>query len=197
MPTKQPNQSRNLTSALGDVPAQLTVYGVWLTGILIGIVLMLIVVLPGTLSNSKVTPSNLASADSTDSNQINVNKDGNGNVIDYNKAAAAGKQLFTTKCQICHQQGGTSAAGLGPRLDRSFNARDASYIHSIVRNGAYGNYSPVVYNGNPQVGMPFFKKTDDGVYTYYITDEELSKVIIYLRTIQQAPRGPVPVIPKS
>jgi len=157
---------------------------------------MLILVLPATLSNSKITPANLASADSTDSNQINVNKDGNGNVIDYNKAAVAGKQLFNIKCAVCHQQGGTSAAGLGPRLDRSFNARDASYVHTIVRNGAYGNYSPVVYNGNPQVGMPHFNKEDDGVYTYFISDSDLSKVIIYLRSIQLAPRGPVPVVPK-
>jgi mono/diheme cytochrome c family protein len=189
MPTRQPNQSRNLTAVLGDTPVQLTVLGVWLTAIAIGVVLVSILVLPGVLSNSKVLPGNVAAADFTDANQLDP--------AVYNKYAAEGKVLFNQRqCNTCHQVGGTSANGLGPRLDNSFNARDAAFIISIVRHGVlgtkYGTDGKQV-----QGGMPYFVKTleeDTRDAPYFISDQEIYKITVYLRSIQQAPRGPKPVI---
>jgi mono/diheme cytochrome c family protein len=182
MPTRQPKQSRNLTAALGDAPSQLTVYGVWLTGILIGAALILVIVLPGTLSNARVLPADKASADFSDALMINS--------TEYSQLAREGRTAFNLKCQGCHAQSGTASTGQGPRLDRSSNARDAAYIHTVVRQGVYGNQ-------NPTGGMPHFYKTDaeDKRDTpYVISDDELYKVIVYLRSVQQYPRGPKPVL---
>jgi mono/diheme cytochrome c family protein len=176
MPIRQPKQSRNVTSVLGDVSVQLTVLGVWLTGIAIGVVLLLLIVLPNTFGNNKVIPANLASADSTNYSQIDP--------VVYKQYATDGKKVFSLKCQICHAVGGTAATGIGPRLDRSFNARDANFIIKQVRFGVYGPQQ--------QTGMPYFKEQDDGVYAYFITPQELYQVTVYLRSIQQAPRGPKP-----
>lgn len=176
MPIRQPNQSRYLTAALGDREAKLTIIAVWLSFIALAGVLVLLIVVPNSLSNSKIIPANLASADFTDQNQIDP--------AVYKQYAADGKKVFNLKCQSCHATGGTAATGQGPRLDNSSNARNMSYVHTIVRNGVFGN---VDRNG----GMPFFKAEDDGV-NVFISDQDLYKVVVYLRSIQSAPRGPVP-----
>ncbi|MEI7557081.1 c-type cytochrome, partial [Candidatus Chlorohelix sp.] len=183
MPTRllKLKQSRNVTSVLGDASVQLTVLGVWFTGIAIGVVVLLLIVLPNSFGNNKLIRAELVASDSTNYSQIDP--------VVYSNYAVAGKKVFSLKCQVCHAVGGTAATGQGPRLDRSINARDANFIIKQVRLGVYGPQK--------QVGMPYFKEKladDNDPYPYVISPDELYQVTVYLRSIQLEPRGVKPIV---
>lgn len=134
--------------------------------------------------------ANQASADFTNVNQIDP--------ATYTKLATEGKRIFTLKCQVCHAAGGTAATGQGPRLDRSNFARDAAMIITTVRQGVLGQAGEA-NPGKTQAGMPNFadlaEPTD--AQPNVITGDELYKVTVYLRSVQQAPRGQKPVLPAA
>ncbi len=164
MPILQPRQSRNAESALGDPPVQATVYGVWLTGIAIGVVLLLFLAGFNIFQNdNKPVPAAQAAAYKNSFNQTPADKQ-----VQYVKEGAA---LFNTQCGVCHQQGGYSATGLGPQLNTNGKAYDMSYVQHLVR---WGN--------NP---MPAFSKAQ-------LSDQDLFKITAYLQFIHLNPADAVP-----
>jgi mono/diheme cytochrome c family protein len=167
-------QAKNLQGALGTPTVAGGVFLVWLGGIGLGVLAFALFAGINIFGGAGMAPANLASADYNDKKQVS-------DQAQYTNIAREGEEIFNQKCGGCHIQGG-QASGIGPRLDRSHNARDMSYINTIVRQGACGP-------NNVQCGMPYFKKADDGVYAYFISDADLYKVTVYLRSIQEAPRG--------
>ncbi len=165
MPTRQPTkQYRNAESALGDPPVQATVYGVWLTGIAIGVVLMIFLAGFTIFKNDRATPAALSSADRNSLAQTPDELR-----LQYVKE---GSTLFNNQgCAGCHQGGGYQAGGQGPQLNRSANALDFSYVQHLVRWG----YNP----------MPAYSKEQ-------LSDQDLYKITAYLQFIHRNPPEAVP-----
>lgn len=163
MPILQPRQSRNAESALGDPPVQATVYGVWLTGIAIGVILMIFLAGFNIFGGDKPIPGAQASAYNNSVNQIPDDKQ-----LQIVKEGAA---IFNTQCGACHQQGGYAATGPGPRLSTNGKAFDISYVQHLVRWG----YNP----------MPAFSKAQ-------LPDQDLFKITTYLQFIHLNPADAVP-----
>lgn len=163
MPILQPRQSRNAESALGDPPVQATVYGVWLTGIAIGVVLMLMLAGVGVFKNDKPLTAALATSDRQSYNQIPSDR--------YTETIKQGAALFNANCSACHAGGGYEITGIGPRLSNNGKAKDASYVQHLVRWG----YNP----------MPAYSKEQ-------LPDTDLYKITAYLQFIHQNPAEAVP-----
>lgn len=167
MPNLQPRQSRNAESALGDPPVQATVYGVWLTGIAIGVVLMVVLTgLAGVsiFNKDKPLPAAQSSSDRESYNQLPQDQ--------QLQVVKEGLAVFTAQgCSGCHLGNGYQAGGTGPQLNRSANARDHSFVQHLVRWG----YNP----------MPSYPKE-------VLSDQDLYKITAYLTFIHQNPPEAVP-----
>jgi mono/diheme cytochrome c family protein len=167
-------QAKNLQAALGTPAVTSGVFLVWFGGIGLGVLAFALLAGINIFGGAGMSPANVASADYNDRKQVT-------NQEQYTQWAQEGEVIFGEKCGTCHSQGGR-VSGIGPRLDRSHNARDMSYVHTVVRQGVCGP-------NNVQCGMPYFKKEDNGQYLYFVSDTDLYKVIVYMRSIQEAPRG--------
>lgn len=164
MPILQPKQSRNAESALGDPPVQATVYGVWLTGLAIGVVLMIFLAGLSIFQGDKLQTGALSTSDRNSINQLPADK--------QTQVVKEGLAVFNAQgCNACHLGGGYQAGGLGPQLNRSGNANDASFIQHLVRAG----YSP----------MPAYPKQQ-------LSDADLYKITAYLHFIHRNPAEAVP-----
>lgn len=150
----RPSQYRNAESALGQTPAFLTYVGTWFSGIFIGVALIALIVGLSAFGTDTV-PTARASV-----SYDNVAQ----NPTAFNQDVQAGQKLFQANCQACHADGGRSANGIGPRLAISNNAEDASYVHTIVRNGLYP--------------MPAFS-------TQQLNDQQLFQITAYIHSIRQ------------
>lgn len=168
MPILQPRQSRNAESALGDPPVQATVYGVWLTGIAIGVILMVLLTGMAGISifnNDKPLPAAASTSDRQSFNQLPQNQ--------RLQVVKEGQAVFIAQgCNACHLGNGSQTGGIGPQLNRSANSRDHSFIQHLVRSG----YNP----------MPSYSKAA-------LSDQDLYKITAYLTFIHE---NPVEAVPK-
>ncbi len=160
-------QSRNAVSALGQIDSFSTYVGTWLAGITIGVVLILFIPVAAIFGSEAMQPAANATSDRNGTALI-----GNQPVSKREAIAKEGYQVFVNSgCNACHQQGGYGIGGQGPRLVYSGNARDSTYIHSIVRWG----YVP----------MPAYpakltqEQTDQGLQE--LSDPDLYKIVVYLQ----------------
>ncbi|MEI6043001.1 MAG: cytochrome c [Chloroflexota bacterium] len=168
MPTLKLRLSRkrqvyNAEAALGDAPIQAGIYAVWLTWIAIGVIVVTLLSVFTVFSGDKAMTAALARADHSSTNPASEQA--------RLAIVKEGQALFTANCQLCHQSGGYQATGIGPRLDRSANSKDMSYIFRIVRWGF-----------NP---MPAFSTTT-------LDDQKLYKITVYLEFIHANPQSALP-----
>jgi mono/diheme cytochrome c family protein len=167
-------QAKNLQAALGTPAVAGGVFLVWLGGIGLGVLAFALLAGINIFGGAGMVTGNRAAADYNDAKQVS-------DQAQYTQLAREGEEIFAVKCGGCHSQGGR-VSGIGPRLDRSHNARDISYVHTIVRQGVCGP-------NNVQCGMPYFTKEQVGDYAYFISDSDIYKVVVFLRSVQEAPRG--------
>ncbi|HXT05894.1 MAG TPA: cbb3-type cytochrome c oxidase subunit II [Roseiarcus sp.] len=86
---------------------------------------------------------------------------------------AKGKSLFTDKCAICHQAGGTGLPGAFPPLKGNAVVNDANpsaHIHTVLHGAEGLTIGGVKYEG----AMPEFAST--------LTDAEIAAIIDYERS---------------
>lgn len=160
--SRRNRQYRNAEGPLGSAPVQLTVYGVWLTGIVIGVVVLSLLIATGALGGNITVPPGKTSQPDADTIR---------NAPEFQKHVEAGARLFQTAgCVACHANNGKSYEGIGPQLSVSNNAGQTYYIHQIVRNGLYP--------------MPAYPATDPGNGGAYLTDAQLYDITTYIRSIR-------------
>jgi mono/diheme cytochrome c family protein len=86
------------------------------------------------------------------------------------KSIAAGKTLYTTYCQVCHQENGMGIEGAFPPLAKSdYLMADTKRAIGIVKNGLQGE---VTVNG---------KKYNNVMPPQPLTDEQVAQVLNYVR----------------
>ncbi|HEX2914089.1 MAG TPA: cytochrome c [Chloroflexia bacterium] len=156
-------QSRNAVSALGQRESFATYVGTWLAGIAIAVVLMLLIAGVAIFGSDRPNTAAAATSDRNSAGMI-----GNQPVAQRETIAQDGYKVFVAVgCNACHQQGGYATTGQGPRLVYSQNARDSTYVHSIVRWG----YNP----------MPAFPAKASEPGGTELSDADLYKIIVYLQ----------------
>lgn len=161
------SQSRNAVSALGQSESFATYVGTWLAGITIGVVLILSIAGIAIFGTEQMQTAAASTSDRNGTALI-----GNRPISERETVAQEGYAVFkNVGCQTCHLAGGYGVAGTGPRLVYSGNARDSTYIHSIVRWG----YAPMPYY--PERASQ--QEQDNGIRALSATD--LYKIVAYLQ----------------
>lgn len=86
------------------------------------------------------------------------------------KSIAAGKTLYTTYCQVCHQENGQGIEGAFPPLAKSdYLMADTKRAIGIVKNGLQGE---ITVNG---------KKYNNVMPAQPLNDEQVAQVLNYVR----------------
>jgi nitrite reductase (NO-forming) len=86
------------------------------------------------------------------------------------KSVQAGKTLYATYCQVCHQENGQGIEGAFPPLAKSdYLMADTKRAIGIVKNGLQGE---IVVNG---------KKYNNVMPAQPLNDEQVSQVLNYVR----------------
>lgn len=148
--------ARNAVSALGQRESFATYVGTWLAGIGIGVVLILTIAGLALFSSAPMQTSAASTSDRTSTDRV-----GNRPIAERVTLAQEGYRIFQRAgCEGCHNLGGYEDDRPGPKLVFSGNARDSTYVHSIVRWG----YLP----------MPAYPRSA-------LSDQDLYKIIVYLQ----------------
>lgn len=86
------------------------------------------------------------------------------------KSIAAGKTLYTTYCQVCHQENGQGIEGAFPPLAKSdYLMADTKRAIGIVKNGLQGE---IIVNK---------KKYNNVMPAQPLNDEQVAQVLNYVR----------------